>query len=318
MPAFAGRHVVHIQDLSVEDMQTVLAVAERMADRVQKGGSLDLARGRVLANLFFEPSTRTRLSFESAMSRLGGQTLTISEAASTSLAKGETLQDTIRMVASYADAIVLRHPREGAARLAAEASPVPVLNAGDGAGQHPTQTLLDLFTIQRTKGPVGDQRIALLGDLKYGRTVHSLANALARFGAQLVFVAPPALQLPKETEAELAKLGARIERERDPEAVIADADVLYVTRIQKERFPDLEEYRRVAGTYRVTADLVAKGKKGLVVLHPLPRVGEIDPEVDRMPAAKYFEQAANGVPVRMALLSLVLGLESYGAQGAHP
>ena len=308
--SFAGRNVVHIADLSVEDMTTVLAVAEKMAASLQKPGKgLDLAKGRILANLFFEPSTRTRLSFESAMLRLGGEAITIAEAASTSLSKGETLQDTVRMVSAYADAVVIRHPREGAARVAAEASPVPVINAGDGAGQHPTQTLVDLFTIQREKGPIKDQHVVLLGDLKYGRTVHSLAHALARFGTRMTFVAPPSLQLPADTAAELEALGATVKREKDPEAVIGDADVLYVTRVQRERFPDVEEYRKVAGTYRVTADLVAQGKKGLIVMHPLPRIGEIDADVDRMPAAKYFEQAANGVPVRMALLSLVLGLE---------
>lgn len=308
--SFAGRNVVHIADLSVDDIATVLAAAERMATSLHKPGrGLDVAKGRILANLFFEPSTRTRLSFESAMLRLGGEAITISESASTSLSKGETLQDTIRMVSAYADAIVIRHPREGAARVAAESSPVPVINAGDGAGQHPTQTLVDLFTIQREKGPVKDQHVVLLGDLKYGRTVHSLAHALARFGAKMTFVAPPALQLPADTAKELEALGATVAREKDPEAVIGSADVLYVTRIQRERFPDIEDYRKVAGTYRITSDLVAQGKKGLIVMHPLPRVGEIDADVDRMPAAKYFEQAANGVPIRMALLSLVLGLE---------
>ena len=188
-------------------------------------------------------------------------------------------------------------------------SRVPVINAGDGAGQHPTQTLLDLFTIRREKGTIKDNLVALVGDLKYGRTVHSLANALARFGAEMAFIAPDSLQVPKDTLAQLDELGAKYTLGKRVEDVIDRADVLYVTRIQRERFPDAEEYNKVQGTYQITNDLLAKAKKGLILLHPLPRVGEIHPEVDATPHAKYFTQAANGVPVRMALLSLVLGLE---------
>ncbi|HWG92031.1 MAG TPA: aspartate carbamoyltransferase [Candidatus Thermoplasmatota archaeon] len=305
---FKGRHLSHINDLSVQEINHVLDVAERMVPSAFGGKPLDVARGKVLSTLFFEPSTRTRLSFESAMARLGGTTLTVSEASNTSAVKGETLADTIRMVAAYSDAIVLRHPREGAARLAARYSRVPVINAGDGAGQHPTQTLLDLFTIRKEKGNIGNNTVALVGDLKYGRTVHSLATALARFGAEMRFIAPESLQMPKDILSTLDEMGAKYRVVRDIEEVIADVDVLYMTRIQKERFPDLEEYKRVQGIYRVDRELLNKAKKGLIVLHPLPRVGEIDPDVDALPHAKYFEQAANGVPVRMALLALTLGV----------
>jgi aspartate carbamoyltransferase catalytic subunit len=226
----------------------------------------------------------------------------------TSAAKGETLADTIRVTSQYADVIALRHPQEGAARLAQRFSRVPVVNGGDGAGQHPTQTLLDLFTIRREKGALAKQRVALIGDLKYGRTVHSLAQGLAMFGAEMVCVAPPALQMPQDTIEALRAEGARVEVASRVEEVVGTADVLYVTRIQKERFPDLEEYKKVANTYEIDAELLAKAKRSTIVLHPLPRVGEIRPEVDATPHAKYFEQAFYGVPVRMAILGLILGV----------
>jgi len=306
---FKGRSVCHIADLSVEEMTRVLDVAEGFAQdlKAQKPPSR-LALGRVLATLFFEPSTRTRLSFESAMSRLGGSVVSVAQPGQTSVAKGETLADTIRMVAAYSDAIVLRHPQEGAARLAARYSKVPIINAGDGAGQHPTQTLLDLYTIRKEKGNLSDVKVALVGDLKYGRTVHSLAHALARLGTEMALVAPEGLQMPADARAGLHDLGARYSTAERLDDVIGDIDVLYMTRIQKERFPDLEEYRRVQNVYQVSNALLARAKKGVIVLHPLPRVGEILPEVDDTPNAKYFDQAANGVPVRMALLALILGL----------
>ena len=226
-----------------------------------------------------------------------------------SVSKGETLADTIRMMESYSDAIVLRHPQEGAARLAARFSGKPVINAGDGAGQHPTQTLLDLFTIRRAKKKLDGIKVALIGDLKYGRTVHSLAEALTMFGADLSFVAPQSLQMPKETIKQVEKMGGKPKVRSKVEEVIKDADVLYVTRIQKERFPDMAEYQKVAGTYRVDMELLREAKSDLIILHPLPRVDEIAPEVDATPHARYFEQAFNGVPVRMALLNMVLGGE---------
>jgi aspartate carbamoyltransferase catalytic subunit len=305
-----GKSLVHIQDLAAPDIERILDAAEKMVPAAEGKQRLTAAQGKLLATLFFEPSTRTRLSFEAAMARLGGQSLGFSEPKTSSAAKGETLADTVRVTSQYADVLVVRHPQEGAARLAQRYSRVPVINAGDGAGQHPSQTLLDLFTIRREKGPIGQQRVALVGDLKYGRTVHSLAQGLALFGTEMVLVAPPALQMPREQVEELTRAGARITTAGKPEEVIGSTDVLYVTRIQKERFPDVEEYKKVAGSYQVDAELLAQAKRSAIVLHPLPRVGEIDPEVDGMHHAKYFQQAFYGVPVRMAILSLILGLSA--------
>lgn len=267
----------------------------------------DILKGKVLSSLFFEPSTRTRLSFESAMHRLGGNVIGFADPTATSQKKGESLADTIRMADSYSDIIVVRHPQEGAARLAAEFADAPVLNAGDGAGRHPTQCLLDLFTILTEKKKIENNKIVLLGDLKYGRTVHSLAYALALYGAELTFVSPGSLKMPKEVIQECKELGVEPTSTSNLEKAIKDADVLYATRIQKERFPDAEEYNRVVGIYKVDHDLLQYAKKNLIIMHPLPRVTEIDPEVDHTPHALYFKQAFNGVPVRMALLSLVVG-----------
>jgi aspartate carbamoyltransferase catalytic subunit len=303
------RDVVSIGDFTVEEIEGIIEYARKMvpiAKGEKKSKALD---GKILSTLFFEPSTRTKLSFESAMLRLGGGILGFANPKGTSATKGETLADTIRMAEAYSDVIVLRHPREGAARLAAKFSQKPVINAGDGAGQHPTQTLLDLFTIKTEKGTIGDININLVGDLKYGRTVHSLAHALAMFGANLTFTAPEDLQMPPHVIKKVEKLGVRPKISYDLEESIGDSDVLYVTRIQKERFPDLAEYEKVAGAYRVDMDLLEKAKEDMIIMHPLPRVNEIAPEVDETPHAKYFVQAFNGVPVRMALLSLVLGVE---------
>lgn len=302
------RHLCHIGDLTVADMDRLLDAAESFLPAARGERTISHADGKILATLFFEPSTRTRLSFESAMHRLGGDVLTVAEAGSTSSAKGETLSDMIKMVAAYSDIIVLRHPREGAARLAAKASRVPVINAGDGAGQHPTQTLTDLFTIRKAKGAIAPNTVAIAGDLKYGRTVHSLAQALALYGVEMIMVAPESLQIPQDMRDGLERMGAKVRYASTLEEVIAETDVLYMTRIQKERFPDVDEYRKVQGVFRVTPQLLANGKKGIVVMHPLPRVGEIDASVDETPAAKYFEQAAYGVPVRMALLADLLHL----------
>jgi aspartate carbamoyltransferase catalytic subunit len=304
---FKGMDVVSVRDLSREQIEEVLDLAQRMVPYARGEKTTKVLDGRILANLFFEPSTRTRLSFESAMARAGGRCIDISQPQTSSVVKGETLADTIRMVEGYSDAIVLRHPHEGAARLAAHFSTKPVINAGDGAGQHPTQTLLDLFTIRQQLGGIAGKKVVLVGDLKYGRTAHSLAEALAMFGADLTFVAPALLQMPKETAKQLEKEGARARLCSTLEEVIAEADVLYVTRIQKERFPDPSEYQKVAGSYRVDNVLLREAKKNLVIMHPLPRVDEIAPEVDSTENAKYFDQAFNGVPVRMALLSLVMG-----------
>ncbi len=301
--------IVSIRDLTREQIEFVLDLSEKMIPYARGEKFTKMLEGRILANLFFEPSTRTRMSFETAMARLGGRTLEMSHPSMMSIAKGETLADTIRMVESYSDAIVLRHPHEGAARLAAKFSRSPVINAGDGAGQHPTQTLLDLFTIRRDKQHIEGIKVALVGDLKYGRTAHSLAEALTLFGAEVTFVAPASLQMPRETVKQVEKLGGKPKLTSKLEEVIKEIDVLYVTRIQRERFPDPSEYLKVAGSYRIDNNLLREAKQNLTVMHPLPRVDEIAPEVDYTQHAKYFEQAFNGVPVRMALLSLVLGGE---------
>ncbi len=305
--ALHGRDVVSIRDLSRDEIVAVLDAARKMIPLAEGSKRAPLLDGRIVAMAFFEPSTRTRLSFESAVHRLGGSCLTIADAGATSLRKGESLYDTIRMLSSYADAIVLRHPSEGAARLAARASDRPVINAGDGAGQHPTQTLLDLATIRERFGTLAGLRVVLLGDLKYGRTVHSLAYALATFGSELVLSSPEALRLPEEHREELRRLGAKVRDEPDLDKAVRDADVLYVTRIQKERFPDESEYRAVAGSYRIDGRTLARAKSQLIVMHPLPRAGEIASDVDATPHAAYFRQAFLAVPVRMALLNAILG-----------
>ena len=307
MGGFAGRDVLSITDFSRKDIDVVLKAARKMVPAAKGEKTNRSLEGKILSTLFFEPSTRTRLSFESAMKRLGGDVVAFGTVEASSIVKGETLADTIRMVESYSDAIVLRHPQEGAARLAAEFTERPVINGGDGAGQHPTQTLLDLFTIWDQRGAIDGAKIALVGDLKYGRTVHSLTEALCNFEVDLTFVAPPGLQMPSEVVERAKSLGVSPMITEDLEAIVPDLDVLYITRIQKERFPDAQEYAKVAGTYRVDAALLRDARKSLIVLHPLPRVDEVAPEVDATPHARYFEQAFNGVPVRMALLSLIFG-----------
>lgn len=302
---FKGRDIISIHDFSREEIEHILKVSKDMipAARGEKG-NLSL-KGKILSTIFFEPSTRTRLSFEAAMSRLGGSVVGFSDPEITSLKKGETLADTIRMVESYSDVIVLRHPMEGAAKLAANFTEKPVINAGDGAGQHPTQTLLDLFTIWSEKKEIEGKNVVLLGDLKYGRTVHSLAYALAMFGANLTFVAPEVLQMPKEVVEHVERQGGSYTSTNALEDAIESADVLYVTRIQKERFPDPAEYEKVAGMYRVDNEILTNASKDMIVMHPLPRLTEISPEVDTTEHAIYFKQAFNGVPVRMALLALI-------------
>jgi aspartate carbamoyltransferase catalytic subunit len=303
------KHVISIQDFSVEEIIEVLDRAEKMVAIARGEAVSDFLKGKVLATIFYEPSTRTRLSFETAMNRLGGGVVGFAGPEATSVVKGETLADTIRMVSGYADAVVLRHPREGAARLAAEFSDVPILNAGDGAGQHPTQTMLDLFTIRTEMGRLEGLNISLVGDLRYGRTVHSLAIALAKLGNTINLVSPEGLEMPVEVVGYLKDTGKFGRACHLPEEVIAETDVLYVTRIQKERFPDPVEYEKVAGIYRVDPELVSQGSEGMIIMHPLPRVNEITTEVDSLPQARYFVQAFNGVPVRMALLSMVIGGE---------
>ncbi len=301
-----GRDLISIRDLSREDMEGVLRAARKMIPIAEGTRSSRALDGRLITLAFFEPSTRTRLSFETAMQRLGGRCVSIADPASSSIRKGESLHDTSRILSSYGDAIVLRHPNEGAARLAAQASDKPVINAGDGAGQHPSQTLLDLATMHEAFGTLTGLKVVLLGDLKYGRTVHSLAHALAVFGSELVLASPPALTLPEEVREHLDHLGARVSEVDQVHHAVRDADVLYVTRIQRERFGDEADYRKVAGSYRIDNAILAGAKPRLIVMHPLPRVGEVAPEVDGSPHAAYFRQAFLGVPVRMALLSLIL------------
>ena len=297
------QHIISIRDFTRQDLDGFLDRAELM----DRGGfDARLLEGKILALLFFEPSTRTRMSFASAMARLGGTSISVDSVEASSIAKGETLADTIRVVSGYADAIVLRHPKEGAARLAAEFATVPVINAGDGAGQHPSQTILDLYTIRRSM-PLEGLEIGLLGDLRYGRTAHSLAQALSLYDVTLHTIAPKGLELPPSVIHELQGHGMQVTEHGNVADVIRDLDVLYVTRIQRERFPDSASYYDVASSYRITTELLEGARDHLIVLHPLPRVDEIDPGVDRTPFARYFEQARNGIPVRMALLQEVMG-----------
>ncbi len=302
-----GRDVISIRDLTRPEIEELLDSARRMIPYAEGKKVTHPLTDKIVAMAFFEPSTRTRLSFESAVHRLGGECITIADPLVSSVRKGESLSDTVHMLTSYSDAIVLRHPNEGSARLAARVSEKPVINAGDGAGQHPTQTLLDLATMKEAFGTLSGLRVVLLGDLKYGRTVHSLAYALALFGAELVFSSPSTLRLPDEVRDQLEHMGVRIHEEDQLHRAVRDADVLYVTRIQKERFPDEAEYLKVAGSYRIDNGVLAGAKSRLIVLHPLPRAGEIAAEVDATSHAAYFRQAFLAVPVRMALLAALLG-----------
>lgn len=288
------RHLVSIHDLSDGELQGILEAAAGM----ERHGHRERLVDRVVCTAFFEPSTRTRLSFEAAAHRLGARVIGFSDPANTSTSKGETLEDTVRMLAGYADLVVMRHPKEGAARQAAHVSSVPIVNAGDGPGEHPTQTLLDLYTMQKERGDVRGLKVALVGDLKFGRTVHSLVPALQRMGAHPVAVAAPGLGLPPKLAHGVPST--------DLESAARECDVLYMTRVQRERFTDAAEYERVKLHYTVDADLLLRTRSRAIVLHPLPRVGEIASDVDALPAAKYFDQARNGVPVRMAVLAHLL------------
>ena len=300
--------LITMDDLSNDEILEILDAAERLLPVANGDVYAPLLQGKVLGNLFFENSTRTRMSFESAMKRLGGEVVNLSSVGS-SVAKGETLYDTMQMVDGYSDIAVIRHPRQGAAQYSADAIGIPVLNAGDGAGNHPTQTMLDLFTIRQAHGTLEGLNVVLVGDLRYGRTTHSLSHALVRFGAKLTLVSPDSLRMPNEIVGDLKSHGADVAETENFAGSIADADVIYMTRIQKERFPDEDEYTKVAGIYKMTADDLAVAKAGMIVMHPLPRVDEIDPSVDSTQHARYFQQAFNGVPTRMALLCRSLGIE---------
>ncbi len=300
------KHLVSISHCSAEDIMRILdraALFERNPNR-------DFLQGRVVATLFFEPSTRTRLSFETAVCRLGGKVIGFSDASTSSSTKGETLKDTIKIVSNYADAIVMRHYLEGAAQYATEVSPVPIINAGDGSNQHPSQTLLDLYSIRQTQGSLEQKTIVMVGDLKYGRTIHSLIEGMQPFSPRFIFVAPKELALPEEYRSYCREHNIPFEEVTEfTSEVIAEADILYMTRVQRERFLDPEEYERVKNVYILDRELLRLAKPNLKILHPLPRVQEIAQEVDDHPAAYYFRQALNGLYVRQSILSEVLGIE---------
>ncbi|RRJ30501.1 aspartate carbamoyltransferase [Halocatena pleomorpha] len=298
-----SEHVLTTKELSRSDIEAVL---DRAVDIARDPPDRSQYEDTILALLFFEPSTRTKMSFDTAMKRLGGTTVDLGPVGSSSVTKGESLADTVRVIEGYADGIVLRHPSEGAAKMASEFVDVPLINAGDGAGHHPTQTLLDLYTIRENVG-FDDLSIGIMGDLKYGRTVHSLSHALTKLDARQHFISPESLRLPRSVRYDLHEAGANVREHTEIEDVLPSLDVLYVTRIQRERFHDENEYRKVAGQYHITAELLDEAADDLIVMHPLPRVDEIAPDVDETAHAKYFEQAHNGVPVRMALLDLLLG-----------
>jgi aspartate carbamoyltransferase catalytic subunit len=301
---FQNRDVISIQDFTKEEINHILKTSQTMEPLAKTG--TDTLKGKILATLFFEPSTRTRLSFEAAMQKLGGTTIGFSDTETASTKKGENLVDTIRTVENYADAIALRHRLEGAAVVAAEYSKVPIINGGTGAQEHPTQALIDLYTIQKEKGSIDNLKIALVGDLRYGRTVHSLARALTNYNVELSLVAPESLRMQQNILSEV-KNKIPVTENSSLDEIIPKIDVLYVTRIQKERFPDPAEYAKLKGAYRIDQKTIKTAKKNLIIMHPLPRVDEIAPEIDNSPYARYFQQVGNGLFVRMAILSLVLG-----------
>jgi aspartate carbamoyltransferase len=305
-----GKDILRADQFTLDEIELVMNTAARFESAMQAGGRLLNMAGKVLATLFYEPSTRTRLSFETAMLQLGGQVLSVAEAkTSSSAAKGETLFDTGKMIEGYAHVAVIRHPVVGSAKELADGASIPVLNGGDGAGQHPTQALLDLYTIRKEKGRVNGLTVALAGDLKNGRTVHSLSALLATQGVRFYFVAPAALAMPAEITSDLRGRGVEIIETNDLAGALAKSDVVYMTRIQKERFADPAEYERLKGAYVLDMAQVKRAKQGITIMHPLPRVDEIATEVDAYEGAAYFRQAANGVPVRMALIALVTGQE---------
>ena len=304
---FKRRHIISMKDFTREEIDYILDRAVKL-EPLARGGRSDLLAGKILALLFYEPSTRTRMSFETAMLRLGGNVLNLGSKEATSIVKGETLADMIRVVSTYSDAIVQRHPSEGSALMAAEFSSVPIINGGDGAGHHPTQTLLDLYTI-RKESHLDNLDIAIVGDLKYGRTVHSLTYALSLYGANITLVSPPQLKMPDQIKADLKARGARVRETENLEEILDSIDVLYMTRIQKERFPDPTEYKKVAGAYKITTEHLENVRDSMIIMHPLPRVYEIDASVDSSSHARYFEQSFYGVPIRMALLTIVMGVE---------
>jgi aspartate carbamoyltransferase len=304
---FYGKDILSVSQFTREDLEYIFGVAKEMRAMVERVGTFDLLKGKILANLFYEPSTRTSSSFLSAMERLGGSVIPINEVTYSSVAKGESLPDTIRTLECYADVIVLRHPEVGSAELAAKYARKPIINGGDGTGEHPTQALLDLFTIIEELGQVDGLTVTMLGDLKYGRTVHSLSKLLSLFVVRLNYVSPEILRMPEALVEDLTSRGVSQKEFTELESVLAETDVLYVTRVQKERFDDLDLYEKVKGAFVITPETLKKAKDEMIVMHPLPRVGEISLELDDDPRAAYFRQMEYGLYVRMGLLALVLG-----------
>jgi len=299
-----NRSLVSINDYSKEDYLEIL----RLASKFEANPVQEILNGYVVATLFFEPSTRTRLSFESAVNRLGGKILGFSDSNTSSATKGETLRDTIKTVSNYCDLIVMRHPLEGSARFASEVTSVPIINAGDGANQHPTQTLLDLYSIQKTQNKLEDLNLFLVGDLKYGRTVHSLLMAMSKFNTTFYFISPDELKMPNEYKLYLDKIGLKYYEFKEFNDIIDQADVIYMTRVQKERFSDPIEYERTKNAYVLRKNMIENAKPNMKVLHPLPRVNEIHLDVDDSEQAYYFTQALNGVYTRQAIIASILGL----------
>ena len=298
-----NKSLIAIQDFTKDEILHILETAREF----EKNRTQNILEGKVIACIFFEPSTRTRLSFETAVNRLGAKVIGFSDASNTSVSKGETLKDTIKMVSNYVDMIIMRHPLEGSSRYASEISSVPVVNAGDGANQHPSQTLLDLYSIMQTQGRLEGLSINMVGDLKYGRTTHSLLQAMSHFNPEFVFTSPDSLRMPVEYKDFLRKKGIRYCETASLEEHLDDCDILYMTRVQQERFTDPMEYEKVKGVYRLEASMLKNVRPNMKILHPLPRVCEIDQDVDDTPYAYYFKQAENGLYVRMAIISYLLG-----------
>lgn len=302
-----GKDILNAMQFNKDELNLIMNTAAYFERKVKNGEEINNLRGKVVASLFFEPSTRTRLSFEAAANRVGARVISMAGASSSSTAKGESLVDTIRTVDGYIDAIVMRHPMKGAADIAAKEAVHPVINGGDGAGQHPTQALLDIYTMRKEKGYLGGHTVTFLGDLKYGRTVHSLGYFMNLYNNKMIFASPESLRMPEEITADLRAKGANIVETSDVEAALAESDIVYVTRVQRERFENIEDYEKVKGIYIVDRELINKAKPGITIMHPLPRVDEITLDVDDYEGAAYFRQAHNGMFVRMALLALVTG-----------
>src|SRR4030095_9508601 len=303
-----GKDIISVKQFGRSDLEYVFGVAHEMRGMVERIGTFDLLKGKILANLLYEPSTRTSSSFTAAMERLGGSVIPINEVKYSSVTKGESLTDTVRTLECYADVIVLRHPETGSAAIAAKAARKPVINAGDGTGEHPTQALLDTFTIMEELGRLDNLNVTMLGDLKYGRTVHSLARLLSRFrDIKLNYVSPDILRMPREVMDEVAEKNVPQAEFNSLEKVLPETDVLYVTRVQKERFEDPADYEKVKGAYVIDPEIMKAAKENMIVMHPLPRVGEISVDFDDDPRAAYFRQMEYGLYVRMALLAMVLG-----------